>query len=130
MGRSYSFEPMKAQQPAIGVQGSGPRLGNNEDTEKLALQQASDQQSLPLQGLSETVKRYQKKAVAKRQAAPPARAKSGTAKKPNAAKKKPTATKKAAPRAGSASKRKPAPAARKGNKAKARPAKKPAKRAK
>ncbi|WP_147442833.1 MULTISPECIES: hypothetical protein [Corallococcus] len=38
MGRSYSEHPFHQQQPMLGVQGSGPRLGNDEDTQKVAQQ--------------------------------------------------------------------------------------------
>jgi hypothetical protein len=38
MGRSYSEYPFHEQQPMLGVQGSGPRLGNDEDTQKVAQQ--------------------------------------------------------------------------------------------
>ncbi|RKH61052.1 hypothetical protein [Corallococcus aberystwythensis] len=38
MGRSYSEHPFHQQQPMLGVQGAGPRLGNDEDTQKVAQQ--------------------------------------------------------------------------------------------
>ncbi|RYZ43692.1 MAG: hypothetical protein EOO72_06765 [Myxococcaceae bacterium] len=38
MGRGYSEHPFHQQQPMLGVQGSGPRLGNDEDTQKVAQQ--------------------------------------------------------------------------------------------
>ena len=67
MGRSYSFHPMHSQQPELGVQGSGPRLANDEDVQKLA-QQKSDLPESGKPGVSETVSRYQERAEQKRQA--------------------------------------------------------------
>ena len=73
MGRTYSFEPFKSQQPAQTYQGSGARLGNAEH--ELALSQDKAEQALPSKGAAtygqahaETVKRYRSKAQARKRA--------------------------------------------------------------
>ena len=107
MGRSYSEYPFHEQQPMLGVQGSGPRLGNDEDKQKLGQQKAAD---LPDEGIhyrqphAETIQRYQQKkaARARKVAAQAAGVQGGrraTAKKAPAAKKAPTAKKAAAKKA-------------------------------
>jgi hypothetical protein len=101
MGRTYSFEPFKSQQPAQTYQGSGPRLGNDEH--ELALSQdKAEHATLPKapatygQAHAETVKRYRARAQARKRA--PA-AKTAGAAKPEAkkatAQAKPAAAKKA-----------------------------------
>lgn len=86
MGRTYSFEPFLAQQPAQTYKGSGPRLGNDEH--KIALTKEQEKEALPEAPTrhppahAETVKRYQARAAKKRTAAKtPA---SATAKKASA----------------------------------------------
>lgn len=105
MGRTYSFEPFRAQQPAQTYKGSGPRLGNDEHETTLA--KDMEQDTVPKsstsygQNHSETVTRYRKKAQArKRQATmkPPvqAKAKAPAAKaKKSATEDKPAATRRA-----------------------------------
>lgn len=86
MGRSYSFHPFHTQQPALGVQGSGPRLGNDEDIAKVAQQQEAPP-APPLKTRApgtETVRRYKARAAAKR-AAPAKKARTVKATKPAAA---------------------------------------------
>lgn len=105
MGRSYSFEPMKAQQPMVSAQGSGARLGNDEDQRALA-QDAPAPPTTPAgvpvyrQPNAETVQRYQDRAamrevekeerrVSRRPAAKkPAKKKMAAKARPSAAKKK------------------------------------------
>lgn len=102
MGRTYSFEPFKSQQPAQTYQGSGARLGNDEH--ELALSQdKAEHATLPKeaatygQAHSETVKRYRAKAQARKRAgaaktataARPAAKKAAVQAKPAAAKKTP-----------------------------------------
>jgi hypothetical protein len=70
MGRTYSFEPFLAQQPAQTYKGSGPRLGNEEH--KIALTKEEEKEALPPaatgygQAHAETVKRYRARAEKKR----------------------------------------------------------------
>ncbi|HEX5749880.1 MAG TPA: hypothetical protein VFZ09_26855 [Archangium sp.] len=102
MGRTYSFEPFKSQQPAQTYQGSGPRLGNDEH--ELALSQdKAEHAMLPKapatygQAHAETVKRYRSRAQARKRApaaktagaAKPAARKATAQAKPAAAKKAP-----------------------------------------
>jgi hypothetical protein len=103
MGRTYSFEPFRAQQPAQTYKGSGPRLGNDEH--ETALAKDMEQDTVPKSPTSyghnhsETVTRYRKKAQArKRQATmkPPVQAKASPVKaKKSATEDKPAATRKA-----------------------------------
>jgi hypothetical protein len=89
MGRSYSFEPFRSQQPAQVFKGSGAKLGNDESKVTLAKdeEQATTTQ-LPSASAhyghnhAETVTRYQKKAQARKRAAkaPAAQAKSAAKK--------------------------------------------------
>jgi hypothetical protein len=73
MGRTYSFEPFLSQQPAQTFKGSGPRLGNDESKTTLSkdIEQAT---TLPKSSTSygqahaETVKRYRKRAQARKSA--------------------------------------------------------------
>lgn len=108
MGRSYSEYPFHEQQPMLGVQGSGPRLGNDEDKQKLGQQKAAD---LPegkvtyRQPFAETVQRLQQKKAAKQAAA-----KSGTGRRAPAKKAAPAAKKATAKKT---SAKKQAPAAKK-----------------
>ena len=84
MGRSYSFDAFHSQQPALSVQGSAPRLGDNEDQARLT-QQSAEQPETPAtlrQPNSETVKRYRQRAA---QRATASKASTGSAKgKPKA----------------------------------------------
>lgn len=100
MGRTYSFEPFKSQQPALKFHGSGSRLGNDEHEQ--ALTQDKAEQALPPKGAAtygqahaETVKRYRSKAQARKRAGA---AKTAAAAKP-AAKKAATQAKPAAKKA-------------------------------
>ncbi len=103
MGRSYSEYPFHEQQPMLGVQGSGPRLGNDEDQQKLGQQKPT----LPDTGLNfrqphaETIKRYQRRAARRAAGGSGARqgatAKKAPTAKKAAAKKAPAAAKKASP---------------------------------
>lgn len=90
MGRTYSFEPFLAQQPAQTYKGSGPRLGNEEH--KIALTKEEQEATLAQpsthygQAHAETVKRYRSKAQTRKRApakaaGTPARAASPAAKK-------------------------------------------------
>ena len=90
MGRTYSFEPFRAQQPAQTYKGSGPRLGNEEDklalTEEVAEEKAAHAPPSTHYGQAhaETVKRYRAKAQTRKRAPAKAAAptaKAGTAKK-------------------------------------------------
>lgn len=74
MGRTYSFEPFRSQQPAQTYKGSGPRLGNDES--KTTLARDEEQATLPLpsthhgqQAHAETVKRYRQRAQTRKQVA-------------------------------------------------------------
>lgn len=93
MGRTYSFEPFLAQQPAQTYKGSGQRLGNEEH--KIALSKEEDKAALAQpsthygQAHAETVKRYRSK-VQDRKRAPA---------KTAATKASPAAAKKARPQA-------------------------------
>jgi hypothetical protein len=95
MGRSYSQYPFQSQQPMLGVQGSGARLGNDEDTQKVAQQEASTTTPGGDIGYgrknAETVRRYRARAAK--------RASGGGARKTGAAKKAAPAARKAAPAA-------------------------------
>ncbi|WP_224245385.1 hypothetical protein [Hyalangium gracile] len=103
MGRSYSEYPFHQQQPMLGVQGSGPRLGNDEDKQKLGQQKSAppDAPSGFRQPHAETIQRYQKKKTARRAAAKEgagtgrraAAKKTPAARKASAAKKAPAAKK-------------------------------------
>ena len=108
MGRSYSFEPFRSQQPAQVFKGSGAKLGNDESKVTLSKdeEQATTTQlpSAPVHyghNHAETVTRYQKKAQARKRAAkaPAAQAKPAAAKKATA---KPAATTPARKQAASA----------------------------
>lgn len=70
MGRTYSFHPFSAQQPAVGVQGSAQRLGNGNDEDKTKLtKQAEDPPNAPKpyrEPNAETVRRYKQKAAARK----------------------------------------------------------------
>lgn len=72
MGRTYSFEPFLAQQPAQTYKGSGPRLGNEEH--KIALTKEEQEAALAQpathygQAHAETVKRYRSKAQSRKRA--------------------------------------------------------------
>jgi hypothetical protein len=135
MGRSYSEYPFHEQQPMLGVQGSGPRLGNDEDQQKLGQQKAQLPDMPPgyRQPHAETIQRYQRRAARRAaggsgargggQAATAKKAASATKKAPvkkAAAKKAAPTVAKAAPTAKKmvsakpASAAKPAPAAAKG----------------
>ncbi|HEX8705494.1 MAG TPA: hypothetical protein VF815_42060 [Myxococcaceae bacterium] len=111
MGRSYSEYPFHEQQPMLGVQGSGPRLGNDEDKQKLGQQKAAlpDAPISYRQPHAETIQRLQQRRAAKKAAGSSAKGGRRVAKAP--------AAKKAAP-------------ARKASTAKAKPAKKAAPAAK
>jgi hypothetical protein len=73
MGRTYSFEPFRSQQPAQVFKGSGPRLGNDESKTTLAKDEEQATTELPSthygQAHAETVKRYRKRAAARKVAA-------------------------------------------------------------
>jgi len=88
MGRTYSFEPFRSQQPAQTYQGSGAKLGNDEDKTTLTKDeaQASAQHSSPHYGQnhSETVTRYRKKVQARKRAAKTAAPAKAAAKKATA----------------------------------------------
>jgi hypothetical protein len=102
MGRTYSFEPFKSQQPAQVFKGSGPRLGNDESQQAVS-QDMAEHATLPKaaatygQAHAETVKRYRAKAQARKRAgaaktataARPAAKKAAVQAKPAAAKKAP-----------------------------------------
>jgi hypothetical protein len=124
MGRSYSEHPFHEQQPMLGVQGSGPRLGNDEDQQKLGQQKPTlpDMPGGYRQPHAETIKRYQRRAARK------AAGESGgrtAAKKAAPAAKKAAPVKKAAPAAKKAAPMKAAPMTKKAAPA-AKPAAKPA----
>lgn len=93
MGRTYSFEPSRAQQPAQTYKGSGARLGNEEDklafTEEVAEEKAALAQPSTRYGQAhaETVKRYRSKAQTRKRA--PAKAAAPSAKASAAKKVKP-----------------------------------------
>ncbi|MFY0527840.1 hypothetical protein ACN28I_33380 [Archangium gephyra] len=98
MGRTYSFEPFKSQQPAQTYQGSGPRLGNDEH--ELALSQdKAEHATLPKaaatygQAHAETVKRYRSKAQARKRAGAAKTATARPAAKKATAQAKPAAKK-------------------------------------
>lgn len=105
MGRSYSFEPMKAQQPMVSAKGSGARLGNDEDKRALS-QDAGAVVRTPAgvpvfrQPNAETVLRYQDRAAIREADAELRKRKA--AKKRAAAKKAPAARKRPAARKASA----------------------------
>jgi hypothetical protein len=94
MGRTYSFEPFKSQQPAQTYQGTGARPGNDEHQLDATLPKSPATYG---QAHSETVKRYRSRAQAKKRApaaktagaARPAAKKATTQAKPAAAKKAP-----------------------------------------
>jgi hypothetical protein len=110
MGRTYSFEPFLSQQPAQTFKGSGPRLGNDESKTTLAkdIEQATTPPKSSTdygQAHAETVKRYRKRAQARKSAAAktPARP-AAKAKKKTATEDQPGATTRRTPaRAASAS---------------------------
>lgn len=111
MGRTYSFEPFKAQQPAQTYQGSGARLGNDEH--ELALSQdKAEHATLPKgaasygQAHSETVKRYRSRAQARKRAGAAKKATTRPAAKKAATRAKPAAAKKTVAKAAP---RRPAP---------------------
>ena len=97
MGRTYSFEPFKSQQPALKFHGSGSRLGNDEHEQALS-QDKAEHATLPKeaatygQAHAETVKRYRAKAQARKRAGA---AKTATAAKKATVQAKPAAAKKA-----------------------------------
>lgn len=131
MGRSYSEHPFHEQQPSMNVQGSGPRLGNDEDQQKLG-QQKPALPDLPggyRQPHAETIKRYQRRAARKAAGGQAAAAKKApAAKKAAPVKKAAPAAKKAAPAAKKAAPvaKRAAPVARPAPAARALPAGKPA----
>ncbi|WP_158079988.1 hypothetical protein [Archangium sp. Cb G35] len=114
MGRTYSFEPFKSQQPAQTYQGSGARLGNAEHE----LASSQEHATLPKapatygQAHAETVKRYRSRAQARKRAptvkakgtARPAAKKTTARAKTAAAKKAPARKQTAAPKATTARK--------------------------
>lgn len=94
MGRSYSEYPFQDPQPMANVQGSGTKLGNDEDKQKVAQQQKAD---LPDEGIhyrqphAETLQRLKQKREARKAAA-----QSEASNTRRAAEKKATATRKTA----------------------------------
>lgn len=117
MGRTYSFEPFKSQQPAQTYQGSGARLGNAEH--ELALSQDKAEHATPPkapatygQAHAETVKRYRSRAQARKRAPAvkakgtdrPAAKKASSQAKTAAAKKAPARKQTAEPKATTARK--------------------------
>ncbi|WP_052519424.1 hypothetical protein [Archangium violaceum] len=110
MGRTYSFEPFKSQQPAQTYQGSGARLGNAEHELAPSQEHATPPKAPATYGQAhaETVKRYRSRAQARKRA-PAVKAK-GTASRP-AAKKATAQTKSAAARKAPARKQTAAPKA-------------------
>lgn len=120
MGRTYSFEPFKSQQPALKFHGSGSRLGNDEHEQALT-QDKAEHATLPKapatygQAHAETVKRYRSRAQARKRAsaaktaapAKPAAKKAATQAKPAAAKKAPARKQAAAEAAPKATTQKP-----------------------
>lgn len=95
MGRSHSEYPFHEQQPTVDVQGSGAKLGNDEDKQKVAQQQ---QAALPDEGIhyrqphAQTLQRLKQKREARKAAA-----QSDTGSARRAAAKKAPAARKAAP---------------------------------
>jgi DNA-binding protein HU-beta len=106
MGRSYSEYPFHQQQPMLGVQGSGPRLGNDEDKQKLGQQKATlpDAPVRFRQPHAETIQRLQQRRAARKTAQGGAGGGRRVAAKKAPAAKKATASKKSAGRTSAAAK--------------------------
>lgn len=67
MGRTFSEHPFHEQQPMMDVQGSGPRLGTDEDKQKLRQQRTAltDMPAGYRQPHAETIQRYQRRRARK-----------------------------------------------------------------